>query len=91
MKSDKNQCLKYIAIDIFYEHCLVSSQIAITQDFQQTGQKGKKQSTWDERQHHKLKNKNFINHLRKLAFSSINSFEGLQNAGEKCDESAQEQ
>lgn len=34
MKTDKNQCLKYTAI--LYELCLASSQVAITQDFQQT-------------------------------------------------------
>lgn len=64
--------------------------IAIMQDFQQTCQKGKKQSPCNKRLH-KLKNKKIINHLRKLAFSSTISFEGLQNSGEKCDESAHEQ
>lgn len=44
VKSDKNQCLKYTDKDLFYEHCLVSSQIAITHDFQQKEAKKRKTS-----------------------------------------------
>lgn len=57
---------------MFYEHHLVSSQVAITQDFQQIEvKKGKMQSPWNDRQYHKpKKNLYFIKDLRKLAFLS---------------------
>lgn len=49
------------------------------------------QSPWNDRQHHKLKNLNFIKDLRKLAFFVNISFEKLQNSREKCDKSTYEQ